>query len=166
MKIGILSDSHGRLDLIREALRIFAFNGVDAIVHCGDVGPGECVDALAEAKAKAKVYVVAGNMDKHVEDLATRCKAGDIEFATEVVRVPLGDGRFLAATHGDDEQLLGELIAEKQFAYVCHGHTHKHRDDRADGVRVINPGAMQHTKVHTVAVLDTDTDMLEHILVH
>ena len=164
MKIGILSDSHGHLDLVREALEIFAYNEVEAIVHCGDVGPEECIDALCEAHTA--VYVCAGNMDKHVEILGARCKKDGFDFSTEVVRVPIGDGRFLAATHGDDEQLLGELIAEKQFPYVCHGHTHKRRDDRVDGVRVINPGALHHAKVHSIAILDTDTDMLEHILVH
>jgi len=71
----------------------------------------------------------------------------------------------VAATHGHDPRLLGELIADCQFPYVCHGHTHRLRDERVGDVRIINPGALHRAKMHTVAVLDTDTDVLEHVLV-
>ena len=50
-----------------------------------------------------------------------------------------------------------------QFPYVCHGHTHRLRDDRIGDVRVINPGALNHPRNPrhpTIAVLDTATDTL------
>jgi len=163
MRIGIISDSHGHNDPVRGALAIFAAHEVDAVVHCGDVGGSKCIELLAGGGAN--VYVVAGNMDRRVDRLATVCQKHGVLFSSEVVEVPIGDGKFLVATHGDDERLLGELIAEQQFPYICHGHTHNLRDERINGVRVINPGALHHAKLHTVAVLDTETDMLEHILV-
>ena len=82
------------------------------------------------------------------------------------VEVPLGDGEHLAATHGHRETILDGLIGGQQFPYVCHGHSHRVRDERIGRTRVINPGALHHAKVHTIAMLDTDTDMLEHIIVH
>jgi putative phosphoesterase len=136
---------------------------VAAIVHCGDVGGAECVRLLAAAGPT--VYMVAGNVDRQIAELEELAEGLSIQFASEVVELPLGQGRFLAVTHGDDEKTLGELIHEPRFAYVCHGHTHHPRDQRIGTARVINPGALRNARMHTVAVLDTDTDDLDHILV-
>jgi len=117
------------------------------------------------AKAAPKVYVVPGNMDQHVQQLADEARRLGINFAWEAIQVPLDNGKALVATHGHDQNLLGELIADRQFPYVCHGHSHKIRHEVIDGVHVINPGALHHAKIHTVALLDTETDVVEHIIV-
>ena len=163
MKIGIVSDSHGDVDRLSRAMEIFRAHQTDAIVHCGDVGSSECVRLLSDAGCD--VYMVAGNVDRRVRELSLLAEQLGIRFSCEVVQVPFAEGRFLVAAHGDDEKILGELIHEHQFPYVCHGHTHKRRDERIENVRVINPGALHNAKVPTVAVLDTDTDMLEHVVV-
>ena len=62
--------------------------------------------------------------------------------------------------------LLAELGAGGQFAYVCHGHTHKRTDERNGRVRVICPGALAHPRKPRragLAVLDTDADELTFI---
>lgn len=163
MIIGIVSDTHGDATQLTHAVGIFSHHQVDAIVHCGDIGSIECLRALANAAPK--VYVVAGNMDRHVEEFADEARRLGISFASEAIEVPLDDGKALVATHGHDLNLLGELIADRQFPYVCHGHSHKTRDEVINDVRVINPGALYRAKVHTVALLDTETDVLEHIIV-
>lgn len=163
MRIGIVSDTHGELAALEAAMEIFDAHEVDAVVHCGDVGSSDCVRALADERRPA--YLVAGNMDRHIDQLLATAQAAGVHFSGEVVEVPLGDGRFLVATHGQDANLLGELIRERQFPYVCHGHTHKPRDERVNEIRVINPGALHNAHPPTVAVLDTATDHLEHIIV-
>jgi putative phosphoesterase len=163
MRIGIVSDTHGDVDRLREAMEIFRLHAVGAVVHCGDVGSEACIALLGSSDAEA--WLVAGNTDRNIPALAAAAAREGVHFAGDVVEVPLGDGRCLVATHGNDGALLGELIREQKVAYVCHGHTHKRRDDRIGDVRVINPGALFHAKVHTVAVLDTDADTVEHIIV-
>jgi len=163
MKIGIISDSHGKAERLRAALEVLARRGVEAVVHCGDIGSVACMELLGSAPVPT--YAIPGNMDRHVERFAATASRSGVTFAWEVVRVPIGDNEYLVATHGDDEDILGELINEQQFRYVCHGHTHNRRDERIGKVRVINPGALHHAKRHTVAVLDTDTDKLEHIVI-
>ncbi len=37
MRIGLLSDSHGKTRKLRTALELLAQHKVDAIVHCGDI---------------------------------------------------------------------------------------------------------------------------------
>ena len=163
MKIGIVSDSHGEAARLERAMGIFAAHGAEAIIHCGDVGGDTCLRLLAAAEAET--YVVAGNMDRRLDELSARAEELGIHFSWEVIEVPLGDGRHLVATHGHDGRVLGELVCDHQFPYVCHGHTHKPRDERTEGIRIINPGALHRAKVPTIAVLDTETDMLEHVLV-
>ncbi len=162
MKIGILSDSHGRTRRLRAAVSALQERGATVIVHCGDVTDTKALHILADTGAE--VYVVAGNMDKKLSALETAAAACGVHFASEVIEVPLGNGRFLVATHGHDEKVLGELIADEQFPYVCCGHTHCPADQRHGKTRVINPGALCHPHrpfPPTAAVLDTETDTLE-----
>jgi len=164
MIIGIVSDSHGRHDRLAAAIKALRDRHVEIVVHCGDVVDSQSI--LMLAASAENVYVVAGNMDRHAHDLAAVAAGYGVHFAWEVAEVPLDKGRCLVALHGHDESVLGEMIADGQFPYVCHGHTHRFRDERIGDVRVINPGALQHPRGHhapSVAVLDTATDTLERI---
>ncbi len=166
MKIGIVSDSHGKAGCLRAALELLASHCCEAVVHCGDIGSTECVELLGAAGMPA--YAVAGNMDHHVGRLESAANECGVKFAWEVVEVPLAADQFLVATHGDDVGVLAELIEGGQFPYVCHGHTHCTRDERFGNVRVIGPGAIRHPRHPrhpTVVVLDTDTDTLQFIKV-
>ena len=140
MIIGIVSDSHGKASRLREALDIFAGRGVEVVIHCGDIGSLECVDLLGQFDGDA--YMVAGNTDKHFGRLSARAKTRGVTFDPVSIAVDLGDGRRLAATHGHDGQFFIELVSGGQFAYVCHGHSHRMRDEQFGDVRVINPGAL------------------------
>src|SRR5713226_1070414 len=57
MVVGLISDTHGMLR--QEALRALA--GSDLIIHAGDVGKPEIIDAL---KVLGPVVAVRGNVDK------------------------------------------------------------------------------------------------------
>ena len=162
MKIGIVSDSHGKSERLNAAIIAMKRSQVEAIVHCGDISDPDDIDRLAETGVA--VYVVAGNMDHRVSRLREVAEKRGVHFSSEVLEVPLGDGCHLVATHGHDQRVLGELIADQQFGYVCHGHTHCRRDERIDKTRVINPGALCHPKrppVPSAAILDTGSDTLD-----
>jgi len=166
MKIGIVSDSHGSASRLKAALEALVGLGAEMVVHCGDVGSAECVQVLGRAPVPA--HLVLGNMDRHGAKLAAAAKACGVQLGWEVIEVAIGDGRHLVATHGHDENVLAELVMGEQFPYVCHGHTHRMRDERLAGTRVINPGALRHSrdsKLPTAAILDTDADTVEHITV-
>lgn len=166
MIIGIVSDSHGKASRLRAALELFAARDVEVVVHCGDIGSLECVDLLGQFDGDA--YMVAGNTDRHFGRLSARAEAGGVTFGPESISVELDDGRRLAATHGHDMHLLNELVSGGQFAYVCHGHSHRMRDERIGDVRIINPGALRGPRDQrhpTAAILDTQADTLEHVRV-
>lgn len=160
MMIGIVSDSHGKAGRLRKALSRLLARGAEAIVHCGDVGNRECIAALAEAKVPA--YAVAGNMDRHVEVLQAEAEKCGVHFSCDTILVPLAGDAYLAATHGHRAETLEQLLADGCFAYVCHGHTHRPRNEKIGDTRVINPGALRHAHPHTAALLDTDADTVQH----
>ena len=162
MRIGIVSDSHGQTSRLHRALALLAEAGAQQIIHCGDVGSTDCVDVLSQCGLPA--HLVAGNMDRYVLHLSRTAARCGLDIDPRTVEVAIGDSQHLVATHGHHGHLLDELIAGGQFPYVCHGHTHRLRDERIGPVRVINPGALHHPRdPHhpTVALLDTDADDLQ-----
>ena len=70
------------------------------------------------------------------------------------------EGRTLAYTHGHRNELVQVALADR-VDWLLHGHTHEPRDERIDGTRVINPGALQRASRYTVGLLDTGDDRLE-----
>ena len=62
-------------------------------------------------------------------------------------------------------QSMGILLEEAPD-YLLHGHTHCRRDERLDGTRVINPGALGGVQYESrsLCVLDLDTDDLDVII--
>lgn len=125
LTIGIIADTHG---LVRpEALRAFA--GVDHIVHAGDVGGDEVLNALG---AIAPVTFVGGNNDVGTAGL-------------DIVRVHVGGWRILL-THilpkpqKPDRRVLTSL-ANEPADLVIFGHSHLPHDEVIDGVRFFNPAS-------------------------
>ena len=165
MRIGIVSDTHGKSKRLAKALELFAARGAEAVVHCGDIVSADDVAMLGGFAGAA--YLVAGNMDRHaLGSLAGAAEKVGVTFAADFLAVPLGDGRHLAVTHGNLEELLDELIRGGQYAYVCHGHSHHRRDERFGPTRVINPGALYHPRDRhgeSVCLLDTRADTVEFI---
>ena len=120
-RIGVISDTHG---LVRpEALRALA--GADLIVHAGDVGGPEVLEAL---RAVAPVVAVRGNNDR-----------GRWAAALSAIEVVETDGRRLYVLHDLKELDLDPRAAG--FAAVIAGHSHQPRIDRRDGVLYLNPGS-------------------------
>lgn len=156
MKIGLVSDTHGNARRLARALAMLLEHGAEVIVHCGDIGSDECVRLLGSAGVPA--WAVAGNMDRHLPHLAATAAGAGVTFHARTIEVPLPDGRYLVAVHGHDDGLMEELLAGRQSAYVCHGHSHRRRDARLGTTRVINPGALHRAHPPSAALLDTGMD--------
>jgi uncharacterized protein len=121
MRIGIISDTHSMLR--PEAQR--ALQGMDLIVHAGDVGDPEI---LAKLKRIAPVFAVRGNVD-------TSSWAKKLPVTTVVE----ADGASLYVLHN-----LGELDLSPEGAqldFVISGHTHQPEQSEKNGVLYINPGS-------------------------
>jgi uncharacterized protein len=119
--VGVISDTHG---LVRpEALAALA--GVERIVHAGDIGAPDVLDALGRI---APVTAVRGNNDRERW-------AADIP-ETDVLEI--GDVS-LYVLHDLHELDLDPRAAG--FAAVIAGHSHQPRMEERDGVLYLNPGS-------------------------
>ena len=128
--IGVISDTHGRLDP-----QVFTlFEGVDLIVHAGDIG-GD--DLLIELGAIAPVQAVSGNVD-FPPDRATRP-------LWRTLKTPAGR---IAVTHGHRAESPSTGL-DMMHAYfrdflpdiIIYGHSHVPKLEEIGGVRIFNPGA-------------------------
>lgn len=119
--VGLISDTHG---LLRdEALR--ALDGCDLIVHAGDVGKPEILEAL---KALAPLVAVRGNIDK-----------GAWASALPVTAVAQA-GRVAIYVLHDVHQLDLDPAAAR-FQVVVSGHSHQPARREQSGVLFLNPGS-------------------------
>jgi putative phosphoesterase len=119
--VGVISDTHG---LVRpEALAALA--GVERIVHAGDIGAPDVLDALGRI---APVTAVRGNNDRERW-------AADIP-ETDVLEI---GAVSLYVLHDLHELDLDPRAAG--FAAVIAGHSHQPRMEERDGVLYLNPGS-------------------------
>jgi uncharacterized protein len=119
--IGVISDTHG---LLRpEALAALA--GSDFIIHAGDVGDEEILDAL---RAIGPLTVVRGNVD--TEPWAQRLPHGDM-LEVEGVRIYV--------VH--DLGTLDITPAAAGVHIVVYGHSHHPDHFSRGGVTYFNPGS-------------------------
>lgn len=136
--LGIISDTHGVLDY-RVPL---AFEGVDRIIHAGDIGAERII---WELETIAPVTAVMGNVDKW-DNLPLGYP--------EIARFEIEGVRFLLV---HDRHDAGPVTSEETDVVVF-GHSHMPHLEDVDGVRWVNPGsASQYRRSplgRSVALLD------------
>jgi uncharacterized protein len=125
MKIGIISDTHGKFDVAVEGI----FKGVDLVIHAGDIGKLEIIERL---ESIAPVLAVEGNNDSF--------------GLYPVERLEYFDGRSLLIRHifGEIHQLRkADLEALRRTApdVVIFGHSHKPYKAKVRQTLLFNPGS-------------------------
>jgi hypothetical protein len=120
-RIGLISDTHGLLR--KEALE--ALRDSELIIHAGDVGKPEILEALRKL---APVVAVRGNVD--TEECA-RLLPGTTVAEAGAVRIYV--------LHDLNALDLNPVAAG--FRIVVSGHSHKPGKTERDGVLYINPGS-------------------------
>ena len=119
--VGVISDTHG---LLRPEA-VAALRGADLIIHAGDVGAPEVIDALRKL---APTYAVRGNVDKaHWADalpMTARVAVGGLEFHVlhDISELDL------------DPAAIG-------YAAVVYGHSHRPSIEMRERVLFLNPGS-------------------------
>jgi len=126
-RIGVIADTHGLFD--RAILR--HFQGVDHILHAGDIGDRS---VLAQLEELAPVTAVSGNVDGYQ-------RSG---FPPETV-IELG-GHRIALRHilyeGGKLTRQGRAFLEREKPEVCvFGHTHQPKAEWFGATLLFNPGS-------------------------
>lgn len=119
--VGVISDTHGLL----RPQAVAALRGSDIIIHAGDVGNPDVIEALAGV---APTFAVRGNVD-------TAAWAADLPV-TELVEV---GARWFFVLHEISQLDLDPATAG--FAAVVFGHSHQPLIETRAGVLFLNPGS-------------------------
>jgi len=119
--VGLISDTHGLL----RPQAVAALQGVDRIIHAGDIGGAEILVAL---EAIAPVDAIRGNND--IGPWASRLPTQlTLDFAGVAIHV-LHDLKELEVN-----------LAAPRFRVVVTGHSHKPLVKEQGGVLYVNPGS-------------------------
>jgi uncharacterized protein len=134
MRVGVLSDTHG---LLRPAV-LARLAGSERILHAGDVGGPEILDAL---RAIAPVEAVRGNVDTGAMASLPESVAGELDG------LPF---RMVHRREDADPKWLPRL------SLLVFGHSHRPEISWESGCLLLNPGAAGQRRFKlplTVAVL-------------
>jgi putative phosphoesterase len=128
VSVGVLSDTHGHL--YAEVKR--ALEGVDHIIHAGDVGSAQ---VLAELRSIAPVTAVRGNCDHEAWSQVLSLDA-EVELGGARILV----GHILSQLRGRVDA-AGPTVSGGGFAAVISGHTHLALVEMRGGTLYVNPGS-------------------------
>jgi uncharacterized protein len=157
-----MSDSHDRIQGVKDALTLFSKRNVELILHAGDmIGSGNC---YAFEGLGVPVKLVFGNNDGD--------RVGLVRDFAKVGAQHLGDfgeieadGLKMALLHGTDEALVRALVASQAYDVVVRGHNHLAEATNHGKTLLINPGEIwgHLTGLSSVALFDTKSLKVEHI---
>ncbi|HSZ62894.1 MAG TPA: metallophosphoesterase family protein [Terriglobales bacterium] len=119
--IGVISDTHGLL----RPQAVEALRGSDRILHAGDVGAPDILEAL---KQIAPVTAIRGNVD--TEPWASTLALTEVVEASRISIYMLHD--------------LAQLDLKPEaagFRVIVYGHSHKPKIEEKNGVLFFNPGS-------------------------
>lgn len=127
MRIGVISDTHGFLD----GYVFHAFDGVQYILHAGDIGEERILDELEEI---APVHAVSGNTDFGVTSRRPLKWSGEIAG----VKICMTHGHLLDAS--EYNKSAAEFFEDEYPQIIIHGHSHIAKHEKYGDISVLNPG--------------------------
>jgi len=155
VKIGVISDSHDRLEAISAAVDRFNAEGVQHVFHAGDIISPFTVSCFKPLRAR--LHIVWGNNDG--DRLLLRERFGEIQALIHgnFMDLELG-GRRIAMTHGTEEAVVQALARCGGYDLVIRGHTHQPEIGKEGAALVVNPGDASGYLAgeRTVAVVDLE----------
>ena len=168
MKIGLISDTHIPSMGPEPPVQVIrAFEGVDLILHAGDVYIQSCIDWLeriAPVHASTSFFATAAEAPPRVSTpVAVDVDGHSIGLVHKLEMTPLGDDVWpgaIARGFPAGKSIPAEL--EKTFGkpvdIVVFGYTHEAMVETHQGVLFVNPGSptmvKQSMKLGTVALLE------------
>lgn len=131
MKIGLISDTHDNLSMIKSAVAFFKKNRVNIILHAGDfVAPFSVKEFLSSGIDFKGVF---GNNDGEKEHILSIGK-GRIFHPPLILNL---NGFTVFITHNID---LIKGVNFQSYNLVLYGHTHKSQIKEHSNGWIVNPG--------------------------
>ena len=156
MIVGIMADTHDRLPLVDEAVKVLNEQKVELVLHAGDYIAPFVIPHFEPLKSK--FVGIFGNNDGDKDLLKKKFKEINAEIRGNFAEVTV-DGSKIALLHGSEEELLQSLINVESYDIVIHGHTHEAKTYRKGRTIIINPGEVcgYLSQKSTIALLNSQT---------
>ena len=136
MILGVVSDTHNRIDHVEKIIDIFNSNEVDYVVHTGDITQAKTLERFS--RLECPLIVVYGNND--LKELGLKKVSMENGFNLQNPHfITTINGKKIAIFH-EPNNIKEVLQREKNIELVLHGHTHKYRNESLGGTRIFNPG--------------------------
>ncbi len=138
MQVGILSDTHSNSRIVRKAIEIFNTQGLQYVLHAGDIASASTISLFSEFKGR--LIAVFGNCDSDRASIRAAVEAfgGEIHEHTFDGQI---DGKVVHMTH--IPYTTQQAAGSKKYDLVVYGHTHRQDIHRVRNTLVVNPGAGQ-----------------------
>lgn len=135
MLLGVISDTHDRMPVIKQAVALFNERKVAAVLHCGDfVAPFALLPFM---ELKCPFYAVFGNNDGEREGLKKLFAANGWTLNDRPWSFALL-GYMITMLH--EPTLVKKLVSEGSEDLIVNGHTHEPRFEKNKKTMVVNPG--------------------------
>jgi putative phosphoesterase len=159
MYIGIISDTHGQLSLVQQAVWKCQQFDVVRILHCGDIGSPSVVPLFHGIPTD----FVFGNCDISRDGLReVICAEG--QRCHELFGYVEIDGKKIAFMHSDDQIRFGRECSSGEWDMLCYGHTHEAALWMGcEKTIVMNPGALYRVSTPSIAIVELPTLNVKHI---
>ncbi len=153
MKVGIMADTHDNLDATEKAVDLFNEEGVEHVLHAGDLVSPFTASRLADLDAE--LHYVWGNNEGDLLHCRSNLEEAGADIGGSFASLKL-EGVKIALLHGEDEGIVDALAESNKFDVVVRGHTHEPSIN--EDPLVINPGPTSGylSGRKTVAFLDTE----------
>lgn len=140
MKIGIVSDTHDRIDRVKLAVERFNQEKVGLVVHCGDIVAPFTLEFYKDIDCPIKFLIGnnGGDILRHVK-YAGKMGLKDYEFKTFYALEV--EGQKIAVYHGDDKEITEALIKCEIYDCVFSGHNHQAKVEKTGNTLYVNPGS-------------------------
>lgn len=156
MIIGIISDTHDRLETIQQALDIFKLQKVEMIIHCGDWVSPFTMEFFDQYCQKINLIVpiksVFGNNegDYRMINIRNSKLKNPISFSPKIVLELELDRQKAVVYHGHDKVIMNALIKSQIYEVILTGHTHISRNEVIGKTLIINPGSTSHASLSKI----------------
>ena len=175
MRIGRISDTHvPSMGKEPPAQVLRAFEGVDLILHAGDIYTEDCIEWLeriAPVHATTSFFANAGEgAPRASQPIAVEADSRTIGVVHKLELRALGDEvtpGMIAREYPRDASIPEDLadLFGRPVSIVVFGYTHEAMIEEHQGVLFVNPGSpnmvKQSMRLGTVAILDVAPDRAE-----
>ena len=135
MRIGVFSDTHDNMVMIKRAIKVFNDMEVELVLHAGDfVSPFTIFEI---SNLRCRYVAVFGNNDGERFGLRDKILQSKGEIHDPPHEIDVAGKKFLL-THNPT---FAELLAETgKFDVIVHGHNHNVETKRIEDTWIVNPG--------------------------